>query len=58
MNLNPPKQLTFAISVIAIIAGIIGDPQIGLVGGYADLAFWLLAGGAVLLALGVTVKGL
>lgn len=58
MKLTPPKQLTFFISAIAIIAGIIGDPQIGLVGGYADLAFWLLAGGAVLLALSVMVEGL
>ena len=58
MNLTPPKQLTFAISAIAIIAGILGDPQIGLIGGYADLAFWVLAGGAVLLALAAMVKGL
>lgn len=44
--------------MVAIVLGIIGDPEIALVGGYEECAFWLLAGGGVLLSLGVMVKGL
>jgi hypothetical protein len=58
MRLNPPKQVTFFISAVAIVLGIIGDPEVGLLGGYEEWAFWLLAGGGVLLSLGVMVKGL
>lgn len=58
MNLNPPKTVTFVISAIAIVLGILVHPEVALIAGSENLAFWLLAGGGVLLSLGVLVKGL
>ncbi|MBW3666860.1 MAG: hypothetical protein KY394_04615 [Actinobacteria bacterium] len=58
MSLTPPKTVTFAISAIAIVLGILMDPEIGLITGYENLAFWLLAGGGVLLSVGVLFKGI
>lgn len=58
MRLTPPKMVTFVVSAIAILLGILMDPQIGLIGGYENLAFWLLAGGGVLLSIGVMFEGI
>lgn len=58
MRLNPPKTLTFVISAVAILLGILMDPEVAVITGYENVAFWLLAGGGVLLSLGVLVKGL
>lgn len=57
MNLTPPKMVTFVISAIAIVLGILMDPEVALIGGYENLAFWLLAGGGVLMSLGVMFRG-
>jgi hypothetical protein len=51
-------MVTFVVSAAAIVLGILMDPEIGLIGGYEDMAFWLLAGGGVLLSLGVLFKGI
>lgn len=58
MNLTPPKTVTFVVSGVAILLGILMDPEIALIAGYENLAFWLLAGGGVLLSLGVMFKGI
>ncbi|MGH8946398.1 MAG: hypothetical protein ACRDVL_09620 [Acidimicrobiia bacterium] len=57
MRLSPPKTVTFVIAALAILFGILTDPEIGLITGYENLAFWLLAGGGVLMSLGVMLKG-
>ncbi len=54
-RLTPPTNATFAISVIAIAAGVVAwTGTIDL--GSADLAFWLTAGGGILLTLGVLFR--
>lgn len=58
MRLTPPKTLIFVIAAAAILLGILMDPEIGLITGYEDLSFWILAGGGVLMSLGVMFKGL
>ena len=58
MRLSPPKTVTFVIAALAILLGILMDPEIGLITGYEDLAFWFLAGGGVLMSLGVMFKGI
>lgn len=56
MKLNAPKQITFLIAVIVGVVGIIGSfISIPVISG---IAFWLLAGGFVLLALSCVLKGL
>lgn len=56
MKLNAPKQITFLISVIVFIVGLIGSfiavPFI------SGIAFWLIVAGFVLLALSCVLKGL
>lgn len=54
MRLSAPKQLVFLIAVIAIIVGIV----LWLMGQNTDIAFWVTAGGGVLLALANMLKGL
>ncbi|MCG6870966.1 MAG: hypothetical protein LJE84_01650 [Gammaproteobacteria bacterium] len=56
MSLSAPTQLVFLIAVIAGILGIVGSfvviPMV------SANAFWLVAAGFVLLALGSSMKGL
>ena len=53
MRLTPPTKTTFGLSLVAIVAGIIASDELGLVTGYTEYSFWVLAGGAVLLVVGV-----
>ncbi|MBT3391148.1 MAG: hypothetical protein HN413_12140 [Chloroflexi bacterium] len=56
MKLNPPKNITFYISVVLAALGLIGSfVSIPVVSG---LAFWFVVVGFVLLAAGLLVKGL
>ena len=56
MKLTPPKQVTFWISVILGLLGLLGTfVSIPVVSG---LAFWFVFVGFALLALGLMVKGL
>ena len=56
MQLTPPKAVTFWISVILGLAGLL--VQIGALGGLGISAFWLVFLGFALLVLGLMVKGL
>jgi hypothetical protein len=56
MKLNPPKKITFWISVLLGVLGFLGAiTSIPLVSAYA---FWFLFVGFVLLVLSLLVKGL
>jgi hypothetical protein len=56
MRLTPPRKITFLIAIILGLLGIFGNlTPIPVVSSYA---FWLLAFGFVLLALGCMLKGL
>lgn len=54
MRLNPPKMLTFWISIALGVLGFIGF----FVPSISAFAFWLLFVGFVVLVLGLTVKGM
>ncbi|MBN2257484.1 MAG: hypothetical protein JW704_06640 [Anaerolineaceae bacterium] len=54
MKLTPPKQITFWISVILGVLGILGLVLPFL----APFAFWLVLAGLVLLVLALLLKGL
>lgn len=54
MKLTPPKKITFWISVILAVLGVIGK----FVPFLAPFSFWLLLAGFVLLVLGLLIKGL
>ena len=54
MALNPPKQITFWISVVLGLLGLVSF----FVPAMATFAFWLLLVGFVVLVLGLTVKGM
>lgn len=56
MKLTPPKAVTFWISVVLALLGLLGG--IGVISALAGYAFWLVFAGFVLLALGLMVKGL
>lgn len=58
MRLTPPRQITFAISVIAIVVAILQHLGIIQIDPLAEYTFWLAAGGGVLLALGALLRGL
>lgn len=53
MRLTPPTKITFGLSLLAIVVGILTSDELGLVTGNTEYSFWALAGGAVLLVLGV-----
>ena len=53
MRLTPPTKTTFGLSLLAIVVGLITSDELELVTGYTEYSFWALAGGAVLLVLGV-----
>jgi hypothetical protein len=56
MQLNPPKQITWVISVVLIALGILAElVDIPVVTG---IQFWVVAAGGVLLALANYLKGL
>jgi hypothetical protein len=54
MVLNPPKMITFWISIVLGLLGLIGF----FVPAMSGFAFWLLLVGFVVLVLGLTVKGM
>ena len=56
MKLTPPKQITFWISVVLGLVGLLGNA--GVLAFAAPFAFWLVFVGLVLLVLGLLVKGL
>jgi len=56
MILTPPKAISFWISVVLGLAGLLGE--LGLVALLAPYGFWLVFVGFVLLVLSVSVKGL
>ena len=56
MRLTPPSTGTFTLSVLAILAGI--ATHYGYIDALAEYEFWLLAGGAVLLVIGVVFRKL
>jgi hypothetical protein len=56
MQLNAPKQITWLIAVIIGAAGILS--YLVTIPGLSPSAFWLVAVGFVLLALGTFMKGL
>jgi hypothetical protein len=56
MKLTPPKVITFWISVVLGVLGLIG--QVGIVAALTPYAFWFAFAGLVLLVLALLVKGL
>lgn len=56
MRLNAPKQITFWISVVLALLGLLGNA--GVIGALAGFSFWLVLVGFVLLALGTMLEGL
>jgi hypothetical protein len=56
MKLTPPKNITFWISVILVVAGLLGYLKV--LAFLSPFAFWLVLAGFVLLFLGNLVKGL
>jgi hypothetical protein len=57
VKLSPPKQMTFWVSVIIGVLGILGQlvPSLPVV---SDYSFWLVTIGFVLLVLGNALTGL
>ena len=55
MNLSQPKIITFWIAVILAVIGLLGQLFVASLAAYA---FWLVAAGFVVLALGNLVKGM
>lgn len=55
MKLSQPKVITFWISVILAVLGLLGE---FFVAGLAPYAFWLVLVGFILLAAGNLIKGL
>ncbi len=58
MKLNAPKQITFIISVILIILGLLSYLVPALPDFLNANAFWITFAGGVLVSLGCMVKGL
>jgi hypothetical protein len=56
MRLTPPTTGTFTLAVLAIVAGIAA--RLGYLDVLADYDFWLVAGGAGLLVVGVVFRKL
>lgn len=53
MRLTPPTKVTFGLSLLAIVVGIVTSEEVGLISGFTEYSFWALAGGAILLVIGV-----
>ncbi len=56
MRLTPPTNVTFGISLVAIVAGVLTSAEINLISGFSEYSFWILTGGAALLIFGVLFK--
>jgi hypothetical protein len=56
MRLTPPSTGTFTLSVLAIVAGVAA--HLGYLNVLENNAFWLVAGGAALLIIGVVFRKL
>lgn len=56
MKLTPPKVITFWISILLGVLGLVG--QVSIVAALTPYAFWLAFAGLVLLVLALLVKGL
>ena len=56
MRLTPPTTGTFTLAVLAIAAGVAS--RLGFVEALSDYDFWLVAGGAALLIIGVLFRKL
>lgn len=56
MKLTAPTKVSFIISLIFIVAGVLA--QLGIVSALAGIAFWLELIGAGILVLAVLFKGL
>lgn len=56
MKLTPPKVITFWVSVLLGLLGLLA--QAGIVAMLAPYAFWLVFIGLVVLVLGLLLKGL
>jgi hypothetical protein len=56
MKLTPPRNITFWISVILVVAGLLGYFKV--LAFLSPYAFWLVLVGFVVLFLGNLVKGL
>lgn len=54
MKLSAPKNVTFWISVVLVLAGLLG--YLGVIGVLTGFAFWLVFVGFLLLLLGVLIK--
>jgi hypothetical protein len=57
MKLTPPKAITFWISIILVIVGLLGFIGIVAASG-TTVGFWLVFVGFVLLVAGLLIKGL
>lgn len=55
MKFNPPKKVTFYISVVLALLGLLGVFGVPVLSGFA---FWLLLAGYVVLAVSLFVKGM
>ena len=56
MKLSAPKNVTWWVAVVLVLAGLLG--QLGVVAFLSGFAFWLVFIGAVVLALGTLFKDL
>lgn len=56
MRLTPPTNGTFTLALLAIIAGVAA--HLGYIDALAQYDFWLVTGGAALLAIGVVFRRL
>ena len=56
MKLNAPKNVTWFISLVLVVLGIVG--KVASLGFITAYAFWFVAAGAVLLLLATMLKGL
>ena len=56
MQLSPPKQITWLISVVLVVVGVIAEfVDLAVI---SDLRFWIVVASAVILALATYLKGL
>ena len=56
MKINPPKKITFWISVIIVVLGLLG--KLVTIPFLSDYSFWVVLIGYVLLFLALLIKGL
>lgn len=56
IKLSEPKVVTFVISVVLVILGVLASE--GIISGLSTYAFWLVVAGFILLALGNLLRDL